>query len=101
VGGARGPGRSPDFEADIVESVFELQRQADAVAAWSSEYRASRVLVADFGKNSTRPISGCQRAGLNIAAIADNAPAFTGMCLPAAPAVFDDAAAMHPELRRM
>jgi GT2 family glycosyltransferase len=65
--------------AATVETVLNLDAQAETVRRWSRLYGVRRVALADFGKNIYATYAACRRAGLEIVAIADNNPAFAGM----------------------
>lgn len=59
-----------------VESVFQLQSQAQMVAQWKVEHGIDRVLIADFGKNLYATWRAVKQSGASITAIADENPAF-------------------------
>lgn len=75
-----------------VESVCELRKQADAIAAWSRAHGVRRAVIADFGKNLYATFRGCAQAGVTASAIADNNPAFARNRYRGVPILPDDAA---------
>jgi hypothetical protein len=72
-----------------VELIFGLEEQAKAVAQWARANALRRVALADFGKNAYATLTACRRAGLAVAAVLDNAPAFAGMLYRDIPVVPD------------
>lgn len=82
------------LSARAVEAIFEIERQARAIADWAARHRVRRVVVADFGKNLYATHSGCRAAGLAVTAIADGHRAFSCSDYRGVPVV-DDAAAMR------
>ncbi len=60
------------------EAIFGWDAQAQAVARWSRERGISRVAIADMSKNLYATWRACRLAGLQIAAILENHPAFAG-----------------------
>ena len=72
-----------------VEQVFGLDEQAKAVAAWAKAHGLKRVAIGDYGKNVYATWLACRRAGLTVAAVLDNAPAFTGSLYRGTPVVPD------------
>jgi hypothetical protein len=64
---------------DAIESIFHLDRQANAIAAWSRAHGLKRVAIADFSKNLYATFRGCREAGLDVRAIVDRNPAFAGI----------------------
>jgi len=63
----------------LVEKLFDLERQGDLVRRWKREHAIRRVVIADFSKNLHATWRACQLAGLDITALADDRPAFSGM----------------------
>jgi GT2 family glycosyltransferase len=81
-----------------VEAVFELRKQADAIAAWSRANGVRRAVIADFGKNLYATYRGCVEAGITVSAIADNNAAFAGTRYRGLPILRDvDALATRPD----
>jgi hypothetical protein len=62
-----------------LESVFQLRSQADAVTAWRDRHGVRKVVIADVSKNLFATYRACRGAGLDVAAVADDRPAFAGM----------------------
>jgi GT2 family glycosyltransferase len=62
----------------LVEKLFDLERQGDLVRRWKRENAIRRVVIADFSKNLHATWRACQLAGLDVAALADDRPAFAG-----------------------
>jgi GT2 family glycosyltransferase len=63
---------------NVIEAVFQLQSQRDMIGAWAEEHDVRRVVVADLSKNIHATLAGCAAAGIEVAAIAENHPAFAG-----------------------
>ncbi|HZK79874.1 MAG TPA: glycosyltransferase family 2 protein [Humisphaera sp.] len=61
-----------------LESLFQWDAQAKAVADWSRANSIKRVAIADVSKNIYATWRACRLAGLDIAWILENGPAFTG-----------------------
>ena len=81
-----------------LESVFGLKAQAEAVAAWSRANNVRKVVIADFGKNLYATFRGCQEAGVDVAAVADDHPAFGGSRYRGVPILpYEQALAGEPE----
>ncbi len=77
-----------------VESIFELERQAEAIARWAQHLAIRRVIIADFSKNLFATYRACRLAGLSISSIADNNPAFIGQRYRSIP-IEADASSQH------
>jgi GT2 family glycosyltransferase len=79
IGGRfRGQLRGRILSDEILEAVFGFRAQAQAIAQWSARLGIRRVVIADLGKNIYATWAGCRAAGLEVLAVADNAPAFSG-----------------------
>ncbi len=63
----------------VIETLFELERQAVAVRQWAGMNGVKRIALADLGKNIYATWRAARQAGLDIAAIANQAPAFAGL----------------------
>lgn len=61
-----------------LEAIFEWDSQAKRVAQWSKSAEISRVAIADVGKNIFATYRACRLAGLQIASVLENHPAFAG-----------------------
>ena len=61
----------------LIEKLFELEHQGDLLRRWKRQHHIRRVIIADFSKNLFATWRACRLAGLEIAALADNRPAFT------------------------
>ena len=57
--------------ANVIETIFRLDGQAKAVAAWAKANRVRRVAIADFGKNLFATYRACREAGVQVVALAD------------------------------
>lgn len=64
--------------AAALESIFQWKAQADAVEGWKNANNMRRVAIADVGKNIFATYRACRLAGLKIAAVLENSPAFAG-----------------------
>ena len=76
-----------------LEQLFDLDRQAAAVARWAKAQRVSRVVIADYSKNVYATYRACRLAGLDVVALADNRPAFAGRSYRGVPILPDARAA--------
>lgn len=79
------------LDAEAIESIFAIDSQRNAVAAWAQSNRIRRIAIADWGKNLYATWSACRAAGLEIAAILDNTPAFAGTRYRQSPIIPDSA----------
>ncbi|MEQ9454783.1 MAG: glycosyltransferase [Phycisphaeraceae bacterium] len=79
-----------------VERVFGIEAQARRVAEWSRRYEPRHVLIADFSKNLYATYDACRRSGLEVIAIAENNPAFSGHFYRDVP-ILDDRSAFELE----
>src|SRR5205814_1464121 len=79
---------------EIVETIFQLESQAEQVAQWRKRHGIRRVILADFGKNIYATYRACLVARLQVACVADNAPAFAGTRYRGIP-ILPDAEAMR------
>jgi hypothetical protein len=79
--------------ASALEAVFQWNAQVKAVAAWSSANSIRRVAIADVSKNIYATWRACRQAGLEIAAVLENAPAFAGATYRGVPIIADAGAA--------
>jgi hypothetical protein len=75
-----------------VETIFELESQAETIRQWATLHEVRTVVIADFSKNLFATFDGCRRAGLQVKAIADAHPAFAGLKYRGMPIVSDAAA---------
>jgi len=78
---------------EVIETLFELETQRQAIDRWALARRAERVVIADFGKNLYATWSACESLGLEVLAIADNHPAYAGLGYRGIPIVPDAYAA--------
>lgn len=62
-----------------IETVFELNKQSQTIAQWSKQHSIRRAVIADYSKNIYATHRACLGAGIDIQAITDNSPAFTGL----------------------
>ena len=86
-------GYPQQLDAETLEQVLHLSEQRAAVSKWAREHGIRRVAVGDFGKNLFATWSACVEAGLEVTAVADNGPAFTGLRYRGLPIVPDATAA--------
>lgn len=87
-----GRGRRPLTPAAL-EANFELERQARLVAAWAKLHGVRRAALADFSKNIYATFNACRGAGIELACLAENGPAFAGLQYRGLPILTDEAAA--------
>ncbi len=81
-----------------MEAIFGLRSQADRIAWWASKHRVRRVVIADFSKNIRATLEGCRACGLDVLAVADRHPAFSGRRWEGAPILTDESALrLNPE----
>ena len=64
---------------ETIEHLFDLERQAEAVAAWVQQQGVKRVALADFSKNVYATYRACRGSAAKVACLLDNRPAFKGM----------------------
>jgi GT2 family glycosyltransferase len=84
-------GRKP-LDPATLESIFQWDFQAKAVAAWAQAKKIRRVAIADVGKNIFATWDACRRANLEIVAVLENGPAFSGSKYRGVPVLSDAAA---------
>ncbi|HWE04037.1 MAG TPA: glycosyltransferase family 2 protein [Tepidisphaeraceae bacterium] len=72
-----------------LETVFQWNAQAKAVADWSRANSIRRVAIADVSKNIYATWRACRLAGLEVATILENGPAFAGSTYRGVPVVAD------------
>ena len=72
-------GRPEVLKRDTLETLFGWRAQAGAITRWAGELPGRRVAIADYAKNLHATWRACRFAGLDVAAILDDAPAFEGM----------------------
>ncbi|MDB5172685.1 MAG: putative glycosyltransferase [Phycisphaerales bacterium] len=87
-------GRRP-LDPETLEAVFQWDSQAKAVATWAQAKNIRRVAIADVGKNIYATWNACRRANLDVAAVLENGPAFSGSTYRGIPVVTDAAAGAH------
>ena len=68
-------GRKP-LDANVLESIFQLKAQRDAVAGWAKAHDIQRVCIADWGKNLFATWQACRGANLQIETILENDSTF-------------------------
>lgn len=86
------------LDDDVFERLFGIDRMSRRIIEWAQQTGVGRVVVADLAKNMYPVYRGCMHAGLEIAAIADDAPAFNGLDYRGARVVDTDTAlATSPE----
>jgi GT2 family glycosyltransferase len=87
------------LSSTALEHLFDLQRQADAVRAWSKrEGKMSRVVIADFSKNIYATYRACRLENLEVVAIVDPRHAFAATCYRGVPILADaDAQPLRPD----
>lgn len=90
-------GRKQRVSTATIESIFELECQTEAVAAWSTRHNIRRVVIADLSKNIYATYQACQRIGLHVMAVADNHLAFAGLRYRGLP-VASDASAIQSDI---
>lgn len=78
---------------ETLETLFAWRSQAGAVSRWTRELPGRRVAIADYAKNLYATWRACRFAGLDVAAILDDAPAFQGMTYRGTPVLQLKAAA--------
>lgn len=64
---------------DVFEDLFGIDRISRRIIDWAEQTGVNRVVLADLAKNMYPIVRGCRHAGLEIVAIADDAPAFNGL----------------------
>jgi N-acetylglucosaminyl-diphospho-decaprenol L-rhamnosyltransferase len=62
----------------LVEKLFDLEHQGDLIRRWKRANSIRRVAIADFSKNMFATWRACRLSGLDVAALADDRPAFAG-----------------------
>jgi len=75
-----------------IETLYELESQAAKVLEWATLYQPNRVIIADFSKNLYATYQACLRAGLDVAAVADDNTAFAGLSYRGIPVLGMEAA---------
>lgn len=88
----RGEAERRPLDFATFEVVFEQELTAMRIAEWARRYRVKDVVIADLAKGMYGVWRGCQEAGLNVAAVADNADAFAGLNYRGTPVLGDDEA---------
>lgn len=63
---------------EVIEAIFELDRQAQRVKQWAMENNIRRVAIAGLTKNLYATYQAALRAGLEVAAVVDSHPAYAG-----------------------
>jgi GT2 family glycosyltransferase len=81
----------------LVEKLFYLEHQGDLIRRWKCEHAIRRVAIADFSKNLYATWRACQLAGLDVAALADDRPAFAGKSYRGVP-ILSLASAARPDI---
>ena len=77
-----------------LETLFRAAAIRDGVAAWAAAYGARRVVLLGYTKTLFFAWAACRAAGLEVAAVADDGPAFAGLDYRGVPVVpLRDAAA--------
>jgi GT2 family glycosyltransferase len=61
------------------ENLFGHQHQRNMIASWASEHQIRKVVIASYAKGILATWDACWDAGLQIQAMAEDAPAFTGL----------------------
>jgi hypothetical protein len=80
-----------------LERIFGHQQQANTIDRWAKAYDIRKVVIADFPKTLFATYDACRRAKLDIAAVADNHPAYARMTYRRVPILGDRAAfALQP-----
>jgi GT2 family glycosyltransferase len=64
------------LDANVLESIFQLKAQGDAVASWAVAHDLRRVCIADWGKNLFATWQACRAANLEIELILENDATF-------------------------
>ena len=77
------------LDAATLETVFQWNAQANAVAAWKTSHNLKRVAIADISKNVYCTWRACKQAGLTIASMLENGPAFAGTSYRGIPVLCD------------
>lgn len=80
-------GRPETLDAATLESLFGSQQQAAAVKQWTHDHGLRRVAIANVSKNIYATWAAAQAAGLEVAVIVDEAPAFLGTMYRGVPVV--------------
>ena len=60
---------------NVIESIFAIDAQANAVRTWAKDNGVQRVAIADFSKNVFVTYRACGEAKLQVVAITDDRPA--------------------------
>lgn len=76
----------------VVETLYQLDRQAGLVARFAKETKAKSVVIADLSKNLYATYQACRRAGLTVLAVADDNPAYRGLHYRSVPVLTLEAA---------
>jgi GT2 family glycosyltransferase len=63
----------------VFESIFEHRKQRRSVSQFAAQCHGRRIAIADASKNLFATHRACKRTGLDIVAILDDRPAFTGL----------------------
>ncbi len=66
------------LRASALETIFGFEEQMHAVSAWRVAHKIRSVAIADFGKNIFATYRACHRSALEVVALLDNCPAFSG-----------------------
>lgn len=83
---------------ETVEHLYQFEEQARRVAEFVALHQPRRVAIADFSKNLYATWNACRRAGVDVAAIADNHAAYEGMSYRGAPVMpLERALALAPD----
>lgn len=67
------------LDDEVFENLFGIDRISRRIIDWAEQTGVNRVVLADLAKNMYPVVRGCRHAGLEIVAIADDAPAFNGL----------------------
>ncbi len=67
------------LEPEHIESIFQLNRQAELIRQWAVTHAVRRAVIAGFSKNLYATWRGCREAGVAVSALADDHEAYQGM----------------------
>jgi hypothetical protein len=67
------------LDPESLENLFDLKRQAEAVAEWVRREGHKRVALADLSKNVYATFRACRGSAAKVTCLLDNRPAFKGI----------------------
>ncbi len=91
----RQEGMFRELSPALIERVFDLRSQRDAVKRWAMRHGIRRAVIADYSKNLFATWSAAGEAGVKTVAIADESDAFVGAVYRGVPVEKDELALSH------